>query len=225
MVSVPAESLPLFPLGIVLVPEMLLPLHLFEERYRRLMRDRATSDPLFGVVLTRRGLEVGDRPETHRVGTSASLVGGRQYPDGRYDIVVQGRRRFQVVDAGWSSDYLTGTITWLDPTDQPTDEMAEERLAVRVAKAYHDFVESVARQARAVIPRDSLPAEPAPLSYHLIGQLPINTWEQQRLLELPSTHARLEQLLALLQRERQLLTELGVGGSTIERPGRNVFLN
>lgn len=225
MVHVQTERLPLFPLGVVLVPGSLLPLHLFEERYRRLMHDRAASDPIFGVVLTRRGHEVGDRPETHGVGTSASLIGGRQYPDGRYDIVVQGKRRFQIVDADWEIGYLTGTVTWLESTDDAGDAAANESLAERVVQAYHTFIDSVAMQAQAAIPHGSLPREPAEIAYHLISQLPLNTWERQRLLELPSTRARLERLLGLLHRERHLLTELGVGGSTIVRPGRHILLN
>ena len=96
-----AERLPLFPLGTVLFPGMLLPLHLFEERYRCLMRDRQGADPIFGVVLTRHGREVGDRPEIHAVGTAASLLGAGRYPDGRYDVVVRGTRRFRVEAGDW----------------------------------------------------------------------------------------------------------------------------
>src|SRR5262245_23460490 len=89
------ESLPVFPLGTVLFPGMVLPLHIFEDRYRRLMRDRQGAEPIFGVALTSRGQEVGDEAEIHRVGTAASLVGAGRYPDGRWDVVVQGGRRFR----------------------------------------------------------------------------------------------------------------------------------
>jgi Lon protease-like protein len=88
------EPLPLFPLGTVLFPGMLLPLHVFEERYRTLMRDQQGRDPIFGVVLTSQGREVADTPEIHRVGTAASLVAAGRYPDGRYDLVVRGGRGF-----------------------------------------------------------------------------------------------------------------------------------
>ena len=107
------ERIPLFPLGVVLFPGMLLPLHLFEERYRRLMQVRRGNDPIFGVVLTRQGREVGDQPEVHEVGTAATLLGAGRYPDGRYDIVVRGGRRFRVEEGDWASSYLTASVSWL----------------------------------------------------------------------------------------------------------------
>ena len=70
----PPQELPLFPLGTVLFPAAPLPLHIFEERYKRMMADRIDHDPIFGVVLTRIGSEVGDEPSTYSVGTSASTV-------------------------------------------------------------------------------------------------------------------------------------------------------
>ena len=106
------ERIPLFPLGVVLFPGMLLPLHLFEERYRRLMQVHQGNDPIFGVVLTRQGREVGDQPQVHEVGTAATLVAAGRYPDGRYDIVVRGGRRFRVEEGDWASSYLTASVSW-----------------------------------------------------------------------------------------------------------------
>src|SRR5262245_14060642 len=72
-----------FPLAPVLYPGALMPIHVFEERYRKLMSEHGGDEPIFGVVLTKHGREVGDQPETHEVGAAASLVGKRRYADGR----------------------------------------------------------------------------------------------------------------------------------------------
>ena len=93
------EALPLFPLNTVLFPDMLLPLHIFEERYRRMLRERLEADPVFGVIHIARGVEVasGDRtPELSAIGTASTLVASGEYPDGRWDIVVRGTRRFRM---------------------------------------------------------------------------------------------------------------------------------
>ena len=132
-----SDRLPVFPLGLVLFPGMLLPLHLFEERYLRLMEERRGVDPIFGVVLTKQGGEVGDQPEIHHIGTAARLLGAGRYPDGRYDIIVRGGRRFRVDGGDWTAGYFTASVTWLD--EVPPASRAESRLmevATQVADAY-----------------------------------------------------------------------------------------
>ncbi len=205
-------SLPLFPLGTVLFPGTLSPLHVFEPRYRALLRDRRDHDPAFGIVLTRRGNEVADQPETHAIGTAATLVGARSYTDGRYDIAVRGGRRFRIVDGDWSTDYLTATIAWLD---EPTGEVAEAlRTAQRAVRAFDHFVEAIVKTA-AIEPTDNPFAtdDPVELSYAIAARLPLNTWERQEVLETSSAVERLVLLTTILRREQRLLTETGVAGT------------
>jgi hypothetical protein len=214
-------SLPLFPLGTVLFPGTLLPLHVFEPRYRALLRDRRDHDPVFGIVLTRRGNEVADQPETHAVGTAATLVGARSYTDGRYDIAIRGGRRFRVLDGDWSTDYLTATIAWLD---EPTGDMTEAtRTAQRAVRAFDQFVDAIAKTA-AIEPTDN-PFEsedPVELSYAIAARLPLNTWERQEVLETDSAVERLGLLTTILRREQRLLAETGVAG-TAALHGPNTF--
>ena len=220
----PEERLPLFPLGTVLFPGMLLPLHVFEERYRRLMRERAGVDPIFGVVLTRRGREVGDQPEIHDVGTAASLVGAGRYPDGRYDLVVRGGRRFSVAAGDWDRGYLTATVTWLEEEPGlPSHTLAP--LAERVARAYDHFLTTFAQATGLDVPREDLDTEPHALAHSICARLPLDTWERQRLLEDASTTDRLTRLLAILRRERDLLHETGAGGATVAHPGARFSAN
>lgn len=216
------ERLPLFPLGVVLFPGMLLPLHLFEERYRRLMEDREGSDPIFGVVLTRQGREVGDRPEIHAVGTAATLVGLGRYPDGRIDVVVRGGRRFRVEAGDWDNGYLSSTVAWLDEPDGTPDIDA---FAARVARAHEEFLVAFERTNEIEVPREGLDGDPSHVAYAICARLPLNTWERQRLLEAASTADRLNDLLTILRRERMLLEQTGAGGAAVERAGSRFLAN
>ena len=83
-------SLPLFPLGSVLFPGMLLPLHVFEPRYRLLLKRAVQNERPFGIVLIKSGAEVGGPAEPHRIGTTARVVGTTPLPGGRSFVIVRG---------------------------------------------------------------------------------------------------------------------------------------
>ena len=110
--------IPLFPLGTVLYPGLLLPLHIFEERYRRLVRDLAGLPPeqqRFGVVAIRQGREVGaDGVEAlHEVGCAAQVRRIEAYEDGRFELATTGGPRFRLVGVDGSLPYLQGDVEWL----------------------------------------------------------------------------------------------------------------
>ena len=210
-----SAHLPLFPLGTALVPGMDLPLHIFEERYRRLMRDRIGQEPVFGVVLISTGREVGDRPEIHRVGTAAVLTDSTEHADGRYSILIRGARRFRVLDEDWSGAYLTAAVEWLDETPGDIDRVQE--LSSQATDRWRKFVIALARLvgdrdevdaiAGQIVAR--LPSDPTARCYEIIGQMPVPATTRQRLLESPTTEERLKALLDLLESERRLMTALG----------------
>jgi Lon protease-like protein len=215
MPSSGSDLLPLFPLGAALVPGMELPLHIFEERYRRLMSDRRGADPIFGVVLIRAGREVADHPVVFRVGTAASVVDATEHEDGRSSIVVRGGRRFAVGEEDWSTGYLTATVDWLDEPEGDVRRCRE--LAIRAADRWRKFVAALARLvgdrdevdaiADQIVAR--LPGDPTERCYAIIGQLPVPATTRQRLLELATTENRLQTLIDLLESERKLMTALG----------------
>lgn len=215
MSSIPSERLPLFPLGAALIPGMDLPLHVFEERYRQLMRDRIGHDPVFGVVLIKSGREVADRPEIHRIGTASTLIDATEHPDGRYSILVRGARRFRVLDADWSRPYLTATVEWLDEREGDPERCRD--LSAQAAVRWHKFVTALAQLvgdqgevdaiAEQIVSR--LPSDPTERCYEIIGQLPVPAATRQRLLETATTEDRLQALLDLLESERRLMTALG----------------
>lgn len=94
--TVSMAELPMFPLGTVLLPHMVLPLHVFEPRYRQLVKDVQAGDGEFGVVLIERGSEVGGGDVRTDLGTVARLVRADEMPDGRYGLVAVGLRRIRV---------------------------------------------------------------------------------------------------------------------------------
>jgi len=109
-----SETLPLFPLGTVLFPGLLLPLHIFEERYRQLVRDlQAGPEPRrFGVVAIRQGRETGvdGIQALYETGCTATLRQVKELEDGRYDIVTVGTDRFRLTGQDDSKPYLQGTV-------------------------------------------------------------------------------------------------------------------
>ena len=105
-----ALVLPLFPLHTVLFPGAVLPLHIFEERYRQLVREGRG----FGVVLIREGRDVGSVPQVHEVGTVATLQEVEALPDGRYNIVARGLHRFRLLSTAEPAPYLLGEAEVLE---------------------------------------------------------------------------------------------------------------
>jgi Lon protease-like protein len=205
-----AELLPLFPLTTVLFPEMLLPLHIFEPRYRLLVRRCMDEDKPFGVVLIRSGEEVGATPEPHAIGTEAKIMAFSPLSDGRSYIVVRGGRRFTVEEAIPDTEpYLVGRVRYLDEED---GEGASARAAIAV-EAYGQYIVAVmavtedARGDRAIV--DELATvPPREAAYRIAASLAVDASERQRLLELPTDAARLEAEKNLLERETTLLRDL-----------------
>ena len=204
-------SLPLFPLGSVLFPGMLLPLHIFEPRYRLMVQRSLQTDAPFGIVLIKSGMEVGGPAEPHRIGTTARIVGTTPLPGGRSFIIARGERRFEIdrVDPD-REPYLVGDVRYLEE-DAGTDPGAE-LLADLVADAYGQYLTGIlamSAEAHTDLPLGQLrEGSPRDVSYRIAGGLGIDAAERQRLLETASTGLRLESTLHLLERENTLLKEL-----------------
>ena len=205
-----SELLPLFPLEAVLFPGALMPLHIFEPRYRLLIRRCIERQRPFGIVLIRRGNEVGAGAEPYDVGTEAKIVAESPLPDGRSYIVTRGERRFAVerliADA---EPYLLGQVRYLDEAD---GERAADRASVarEALGAYLLAVVAVTddtRGERALADelRDSPPSD---LAYRIAGSLAVDAPQQQALLELETASARLEEETRILNRETELLRGL-----------------
>jgi uncharacterized protein len=207
-------------LGTVLFPGLVLPLHIFEERYRTLVRElvAATGDGPheFGVVTLRRGVEVLQpaesdtaptpvtAPQLYDVGCTAELRQVTELPDGRFDIVTVGRRRFKVVSVeSGTSPYLTAQVEWL-PDDAAGDDVADQ-LAPRVLAAFRTYLNLLRPDSEIL---DQVPDDPTVLSHLVAASAQLTTDERQLLLAAPDTATRLRTELQLLNREAGLLARV-----------------
>jgi uncharacterized protein len=215
-----AEPLPLFPLGhTVLFPGVVLPLHVFEERYRELVRTLVElpegARRRFGVVAIRQGWEVGEDAVSalHDVGCAAELRRVSRYPDGRYDIVTVGTDRFRLRSVDRESrPYLVGSVDWLPaeppPAEPPPADLAG--LAAAVGALFGDYVDAAAGLGRATEPAEpaELPADPVELAYAVAAGAVLTLEDRQALLAAETTRARLQAELRLLKRETTMVRRL-----------------
>lgn len=200
-------QLPLFPLSTVLFPHMPLALHVFEERYRTMMRDCREQGITFGVLAIREGLEVGGGAVPYRTGTLAQLRDVEELPDGRYNLLVVGASRFRVEAYSFDRPYLVGDVEYLQDDPLVPDDAA--LLAPRVRSAFQHYVAAMARLSSSAPSSEiSLPDEPELLAYLVAGALEIETARKQELLEHDSTSARLRGCLEALRRESVLFDRL-----------------
>jgi Lon protease-like protein len=205
-----SELLPLFPLGTVLFPGALLPLHIFEPRYRLLVRRCVERNVPFGVVLIRHGPEVGAGAEPYEVGTEAKIVAESPLPNGRSYIVTRGERRFAVESLIADAEpYLMGRVRYLD---EPDGDRASDRATVarEALSAYLLAVVAVTEDSRGerALADDLRDTPPSDLAYRIAGSLAVDATQQQALLELETASARLEAETRILNRETEILRDL-----------------
>ncbi len=202
-----SEMLPLFPLGAVLYPGMLLPLHIFEERYRQLVQDLLDGpDPRrFGVIAIRKGRETGIEgvQSLYEIGCIATLRRVEQYDDGRFDIITVGTQRFKLNRLDETRPYLQGEVELL--ADEVADPAAALPLVRTVQAAFRTYLDALTEWGGATVRIEELPDEPMLLSFIVAAAMIIDLTERQRLLAEPDTLRRLEAQRALLSRETAML--------------------
>jgi Lon protease-like protein len=215
-----SELLPLFPLGAVLFPGMVLPLHIFEERYRHLVRDLldAPEPRRFGVIAIREGRETGVDAVTalYEIGCVAELREADEHPDGRFDIITVGTSRFRLGALDRSRPYLQAEVEHIidgldsqdgrDGRDSRDGRVGEVVLAVRVAQvAFREYLDALVQNGGATIRMEELPDEAVLLSYVIAATMIIDLPERQGLLAEPDVLSRLTAERALLVREAAML--------------------
>ncbi len=208
------RELPMFPLGTVLFPFAPLPLHVFEPRYRALVRHCLDTEPEFGVVLIERGSEVGGGDTRFGIGTVARIVQLAELPDGRSLLVAVGTRRIRVED-------------WLPDDPYPRALVAPFEDDERTGDVPGTLVDDVRRVLLRVTSLRSELGVPSPsadppvpdhhddvarASFELAARAHVNPLDAQRVLEQTNAHARLAMLHELLTDEATVLEhQLGAG--------------
>jgi Lon protease-like protein len=177
--------IPLFPLGLVLVPDELLPLHIFEERYRDLVHDCLEGQRPFGIVLFQDGRlsQVGCTAEIKKV--------VQRYEDGRLDIVVAGRARFRVGDMDRSRSYLQAQVEPIPDATAEADLPDRERLITQHIK----LLELAGRTPSPTVYQDR-----ETLSYFIALNAGLAVDEKQEMLEMPGERERIAFLIAHMAR-------------------------
>jgi Lon protease-like protein len=202
------RTVPMFPLGSVLFPGAMLPLHIFEPRYRALTEACLTGDGQFGVVLIERGSEVGGGDTRFGVGTVARIVEAARLPDGRYVLAAVGTERFRVQRWLPEDPYPRAEIEMIaEPAtpDGPTRRDDVERLLVRVLGMRAELGEQVP-----VV--DTLDADLVLASFQAAALAALTALDAQRLLEVDGAAERLDRLAGALEEEARFL-ELRLAGS------------
>jgi uncharacterized protein len=175
--------LPLFPLELVLLPGTPLPLHIFEPRYKEMIRECISEEAPFGVV---RAFEEG----IAEVGCTAEIITvTKEYPDGRMDLICEGRKRFEVIEVNRDRSFLQAEV--LIVPDDPEAAAQEERVK---AVQLHLEILSLAGAVQ-----DLSAADQNQLSFYLAGSLPLDLDFKQKLLAMRSEAQRIQAVAAYLE--------------------------
>jgi Lon protease-like protein len=222
-----STELSLFPLNIVLFPGMVLPLHVFEERYKVMIQRCLASDTPFGVVLIQEGSEVGSPAVPHRVGTCARIINVERLPDGRLNLLTIGEERFHVTHYWEESEgYLRGNVTFFeDESATMPDQLLE--LDHRARRALVSYLSSLL--AGVDLQDKDIPArDPLLLSFWTASLLNASNAVKQSLLEMTSTMERLELEIQLMEQHLKAKAFAPKEDTVIWRSrvlGERIFLN
>lgn len=194
--------LPLFPLDVVLFPGAALPLHIFEPRYKEMIGECLAQHRTFGVV---RAAEQG----LAEIGCTAEIITVvKEYPDGRLDLVSEGRQRFELLRVNQERSFLQAEVIMID--DEPgTPPQADTSRAVQL----HSELLAIAGARQ-----DLSAARPTLLSFHLAGSVPLDLDFKQKLLALRSEPERLSLLISYFE---TIIPNLRRAASAREKAGGN----
>jgi Lon protease-like protein len=189
-------DLRLFPLNTVLFPGMRLPLHIFEDRYKVMIRECIEEDAPFGIVLIKSGEEVADTPEPYDVGTTARILQVQYLDDGRMNIFTTGHQRFRIVAITTTEPYLRAEVTLLD--QQPAADSAWFALP-RARQVFDDYLKTYFAIADQWVREVYVPDDPADAADYIAARCDVPPEAKQQWLEELDPEARLRAELTLIQ--------------------------
>jgi Lon protease-like protein len=205
--------LPLFPLNVVLLPQELLPLHIFEERYKEMVgeclkaKDAGAGNQEFGILQV-------EGEKVHMVGCTARIVNvTRRYEDGRMDILTVGSRRFEVLLTNEEQSYLQGGVDFFD--DDPGADTAGEPESLRAITLFRDALQHLHKTKGIPV---HLPPPYRHLSFRIAGSLPVELSLKQELLVSRNESQRLERIIQFME---QLIAHVARVDQMQRRAGGN----
>jgi Lon protease-like protein len=192
-----SDLLPIFPLpNVVLFPNVFLPLHVFEPRYRELVADAIAADRMIGMVLLKPGWEgeYEGRPPVYPIGCSGVITHVERLPDGRSNIVLRGLERFRILEEDHARSYRRAIVEPLAEgalTAEAREAIRHDRARIETLLAPSDDGSGDAKIPASMSDQDLVNA--------LAQYLDLEPLEKQALLEQPSLHARAHSLVELLE--------------------------
>lgn len=193
-----SDLLPLFPLpNVVLFPNVFLPLHIFEPRYREMVADAIAGDRMIGMVLLRPGWEQAyeEQPPVYPIGCSGLMTHVEQLADGRYNIVLRGFERFRIIAEDHTRRYRRASIERL--SERPMD--SNDRAAVCRQRAKLETMLASSHESKGADPKIPSAMGDEDLVNALAQYLDLEPLEKQALLEHHSLRTRAESLVELLE--------------------------
>jgi Lon protease-like protein len=192
------DRISLFPLNVVLFPGEILPLHIFEPRYRKMVRECLETKSVFGVLLSLQN-------RIAHMGCSAEILEvTKRYQDGRMDIVTIGRDPYRVIDLSTEDPLLQGSVDYLEDEESPIDPQLTRKL-IELYEVCHTLLFSD-------MPPNLADSSPAPLSFAIGSALPMDLLCKQQLLELRSEADRQDRLVRYLREWALHLHKVGSAG-------------
>jgi Lon protease-like protein len=196
--------LPLFPLDLVLLPGVPVPLHIFEPRYKEMIKECLDQNRHFGIVRSK-------EEEFAKIGCTAEILNVlKSYPDGRMNILAEGQRRFEILHVNQERTFLQADVFYLEDDNDPPAAGEIEK-----AVGLHGQIMELA----GAHPEEMEKEETSQLAYRLAGSLPFDPDFQQALLEMSSEAERIraiisffERILPVLQRNARAKGKAGGNG-------------
>jgi Lon protease-like protein len=190
-------ELRLFPLSSVLFPGMRMPLHIFEDRYKLMIRECIEENAPFGVLLIKSGSETGAGAIPYEVGTTARILQVEYLDDGRMNIFAIGEQRFRVAAFISSHPYLRGEV---EPLDQPASDGAAE-LVPKAREMFGEYLKTYMSLGNQWIREVDLPTDPADAADYIAARTDVPPPVRQELLEELSPGARLKREIEIIAEE------------------------
>ncbi len=203
--STAAIELPLFPLNVVLFPGTIVPLHIFEPRYRQLIMDCQEEEKPFGIVLVKPESEFMNE-EPHTIGTIAEIHNLQKLEDGGYNLMAVGVKRFRILSKHNEKAYISGLVEPFD--DQSESESELKSLVQRAHQLFETYLNMLLDAADEQELHANLPEVPEDLSHFIAYFLEVEDDKKQEFLELTSTKQRLQEEIAILRREIPFMRQL-----------------
>ena len=193
------DNLPLFPLHVVLFPDMPLPLHIFEPRYREMILRCREERSQFGVTLIGNRSDHNEGAAAHQIGTTARITQYEELPDGRMNILVFGETRFEIIQTYQDQPYLSAQVQPFG--DEVRDPYHLQETVDTVKHLFRTYLQSLLAMTGRSLSNLQLPSEPENLTYAIASVLQVPLPEKQSLLEMTVTEERLSREMEILRQE------------------------